>query len=172
MNLTTRFRFLLPALLAAATSAFAAESVTISGVHNCCKGCTKSIEKAITSVAGATAAVEKTSVTISAASIADLQKAADALIAAGYAGKSNNSAVKVQPGTAPDEKVAALTISGTHLCCGKCVDGVEEAVLAVPGVKGHTATKGADSFKVEGDFNAKAVMAALAAAGYSGKATK
>jgi copper chaperone CopZ len=172
MNITTRFRFLLPALLACATTAFAAETVTVSGIHNCCKGCAKGIEKAITSVAGATAAVEKTSVKISAASTGDLQKATDALVAAGYAGTSDNSAIKVQPGTAPDENVTALTISGTHLCCGKCVTGVEKAVLAVPGVKSHTAAKNADSFKVEGDFNAKAVMTALAAAGYAGKASK
>jgi copper chaperone CopZ len=172
MNITTHFRFLLPAFLACATAAFGAETVTLSGIHNCCKGCAKGIEKAVTSVSGATATVEKTNVKISAASTADLQKATDALVAAGYTGTSDNSAVKVQPGTAPDEKVAALTISGTHLCCGKCVTGVEKAVLAVPGVKSHTAAKGAQTFKVEGDFNAKAVMAALAAAGYTGKATK
>lgn len=167
MNLTTRF---LALALFVAAPAFAESKVTLSGVHNCCKSCTKGIEKAVTSVSGATAAVEKEKVTITAASDADAQKAADALVAAGYTGTSDNPAVKVNAGTAPDAKVSSLTISGTHLCCGKCVTGVEKAVLAVAGVKSHTATKGADSFKVEGDFNGKDVMTALAKAGYTGKA--
>jgi len=166
MNLTTRFFAL---ALFAAAPAFAETKVTLSGVHNCCKSCTKGIEKAITSV-GATATVEKENVTITAKNDADAQKAADALVAAGYTGTSDNPAVKVNAGTAPDTKVSSLTISGTHLCCGKCVTGVEKAVLAVPGVKSHTAAKGAESFKVEGDFNGKDVMAALAKAGYTGKA--
>lgn len=169
MNITTKYIAL--ALLAAAP-AFAESKVTLSGVHNCCKSCTKGIEKAVTSVSGATAAVEKENVTITAASDADVQKATDALIAAGYTGTSDNSKIKVNAGTAPDEKVASLTVSGTHLCCGKCVTGVEKAILTVPGVKSHTATKGAESFKIEGDFNAKAAMAALAKAGYTGKASK
>lgn len=166
MNFTTR---LLALALFAAAPAFAESKVTLSGVHNCCKSCTKGIEKAITGT-GATAAVEKENVTITAANDAGLQKATDALVAAGYTGASNNPAVKVNAGTAPDAKVSSLTISGTHLCCGKCVTGVEKAVLAVPGVKSHTAAKGAESFKVEGDFNGKDVMAALAKAGYTGKA--
>jgi copper chaperone CopZ len=65
-----------------------------------------------------------------------------------------------------------LTITGTHLCCGKCVKSVDAAVKAVPGVKSDTAEKGAQSFKVEGDFNAKAVMTALAKAGFTGTAAK
>jgi len=172
MNITHKLHLLALALIASAAPAFAESKVTLTGVHNCCKSCTKGIEKAVTSVSGATAAVEKDSVTISAGSDADVQKATDALIAAGYTGAGNNSAIKVTPGTAPDEKVSSLTISGTHLCCGKCVTGVEKAVLTVPGVKSHTAAKGAESFKVEGDFNAKAVMVALAKAGYTGKASK
>ncbi len=172
MNTTHRFQLLAITLLACATSAFGAEKVTLSGVHNCCKSCTKGIEKAVTSVPGATATVDKTSVTIAADSAADVQKATDALLAAGYTGTGDNSAIKIEPGTAPDEKVTSLTVSGTHLCCGKCVTGVEKAVLTVDGVKSHTAAKGAESFKIEGDFNAKDAMAALAKAGYTGKATK
>lgn len=168
MNFTTRF---LALALFAAAPAFAESKVTLSGVHNCCKSCTKGIEKAITSVSGATATVEKENVTITAASDADVQKATDALVAAGYTGKSDNASVKVNAGTAPDTKVSSLTISGMHLCCGKCVTGVEKAALAVSGVKSHTATKGADSFKVEGDFNGKDLMAAFAKAGFSGKAS-
>lgn len=172
MNITTKLHLIALAILGLASSSFAESKVTLTGVHNCCKSCTKGIEKAVTSVSGASAAVEKDSVTITAGSDADVQKAADALTAAGYTGTGNNAAIKVNNGTAPDEKVSSLTISGTHLCCGKCVTGVEKAVMTVAGVKSHTATKNAESFKVEGDFNAKDVMAALAKAGYTGKASK
>jgi copper chaperone CopZ len=65
-----------------------------------------------------------------------------------------------------------VTISGTHLCCGKCVTAAEKAIQAVPGVKSHTATKGAESFKVEGDFNEKELMASLQKSGFSGKVTR
>ena len=169
---TMKLHIIAITLLAFVTAAFAESKITLTGVHNCCKSCAKGIEKAVTSVSGATAACDKDSITITAGSDADVQKATDALIAAGYTGTGNNAAIKVTPGTAPDETVTSLTITGTHLCCGKCVTGVEKAVLAVPGVKSHTATKNAESFKIEGEFNAKAVMAALARAGYTGKATK
>lgn len=164
-----KFQLLSLTVLSLATSAFAAEKVTISGVHNCCKKCADGITKAVNSAPGASATVAKSSVTIAAASAADLQKAADALIAAGYIGDSDNSAVKLQAPAAPDEKVSSVTVSGAHLCCGKCVNAAEKAINAVAGVKNHTATKGADTFKVEGDFNAKALSASLAKAGFAGK---
>jgi copper chaperone CopZ len=166
-----KLHLILPVLLTLASSAFA-EKVTLTGVHNCCKSCIKGIDKAVTSVSGATAEIDKDSVTITAASTADAQKAVDALVAAGYTGTSGDAAVKVTPGTGPDEKVSALTVSGVHLCCGKCVTAVEKAILSVTGTKSHNATKGADSFKVEGEFNGKALMVALAAAGFTGKAAK
>ncbi len=171
MNLTTRFHLIALALLGLAASAVADSKVTLTGVHNCCKSCAKGIDKAVTSVSGATATIDKETVTITAGSDADVQKATNALIAAGYTGKGDNSAIKVEPGTAADSKVTSLTVSGTHLCCGKCVTAVEKAVMAVPGVKSHTAQKGSETFKVEGDFNAKQVMESLAKAGFTGKAT-
>lgn len=172
MNITTKLHLIALAILGFAAPSFAESKVTLTGVHNCCKSCTKGIEKAVTSVSGATAAVEKDSVTITAGSAADVQKATDALIAAGYTGSTSDASVKVTPGSAPDEKVSALTVSGVHLCCGKCVTAVEKAALAVSGVKSHNATKGAESFKVEGEFNAKDLMASLAKAGFTGKASK
>lgn len=69
-------------------------------------------------------------------------------------------------------KVHALKVGGVHLCCNKCVSGVNEALGKVDGVKANTAAKGAESFEVTGDFNAKDVFAALNKAGLSGKAGK
>lgn len=159
-------------LLALASTALAETKVTLSGVHNCCKKCTDGITKAVGSVNGTNATVEKTSVTITGTSAAEVQKAVDALVAAGYTGESDNAEVKVKPGAGADEKVSALTVSGVHLCCGKCVTAAQKAIQTVSGVKSDNATKGAESFKVEGDFNAKELMAALAKAGFTGTASK
>jgi len=65
-----------------------------------------------------------------------------------------------------------LKIEGVHLCCGKCVKAVDKAVKSVPGVKEQTATKGAKSFEVTGDFNDQEVFTALQKEGLSGKIAK
>ncbi|MBP6784710.1 MAG: cation transporter [Verrucomicrobiales bacterium] len=153
---------ILGAALAAFTSSVRADAtITLSGVHNCCKSCTKGIEGAITK-AGATAVVDDTTVTITAKSEGEAKKAAEALVAAGYFGEG---------ATAPaitDAKVKTATVGGVHLCCGKCVTAVEKAIKTVPGATTHTATKGAEKFTVEGDFSTKELAAALNKAGFSG----
>ena len=154
------------------STAFAAEKVTLSGVHNCCKKCTDGLNNAIATAPGVTATIEKTTVTLSGASTADLQKAVDAITAAGYTGTSDSDKVKVNAGTAADEKVTTLTVTGTHLCCGKCVTAAEKAIKSVKGVKSDTCTKGVETFKVEGNFNAKELMAALDKAGFTGTVAK
>jgi copper chaperone CopZ len=155
-----------------ASAAIAEEKVTLSGVHNCCKKCTEGLNKAVATAPGVTAKIDKSTVALTGGSTEDLQKAVDAIVAAGYTGTSDNDKVKVNAGEGADEKVTSLTVSGTHLCCGKCVTATDKAVKSVAGVKSDTAAKGAESFKVEGDFNAKEVMAALDKAGFTGKAAK
>lgn len=154
------------------STAFAEETVTLSGVHNCCKKCTEGLNKAVAKAPGVTAKIDKSTVALTAGSAEDLQKAVDAIVAAGYTGTSDSDKVKVNAATAADEKVTSLTVTGVHLCCGKCVTAADKAVKSVAGVKSDTAAKGAESFKVEGDFNAKEVMAALDKAGFTGKAEK
>jgi len=149
------------ALAAFTLSARADSTVTISGVHNCCKGCAKGIEGAVTK-AGAASEIDGTTVKITAKTEAAAKKAADALVKAGYFGEG---------ATAPEvanAKVKSATVSGVHLCCGKCVKAVEKAVKAVAGASSHTAEKGADSFTVEGDFNTAELAAALNKQGLSG----
>lgn len=138
-----------------------AESVTISGVHNCCKKCDDGIIKAVKS-AGAEAKTDKGTVIITAADAAGAKKAVEALLAAGYAGKGAEA-----PAVA-DAKVKSATVSGVHLCCGKCVTAAEKAVMSVKGVTKHDATKGAESFKVEGDFSTAELAAALNKGGLNG----
>ncbi len=167
---------LLPAvLLALAFSARAESTAKISGVHLCCKSCVTGVDKAIGKVSGATAAVDADAetVTVTAADAATAQKAADALIAAGYFGKSDNAAIKLADTSgATDAKVASIVVNEVHLCCGKCVTTVAKAVEKVPGVASHTAVKGVKTFEVKGDFSPKAVFAAIQAAGLTGKVGK
>src|SRR6516162_2914616 len=88
-------------LLAMAWSTPAAEVTSkISDVHLCCKGCVNGVEKAVSEVDGAKAAVDADAgtVTLSGADTATVQKAADALVKAGYFGKAEGD-VKLDPTT-------------------------------------------------------------------------
>lgn len=157
-------------------SALAADKTAkITGVHLCCQGCVTGAEKAVATVEGATASVDQDAGTVSLTGpdTATVQKAADALVAAGYFGKSDDASIKVTADTgAKGEKVQTLKLEGVHLCCGKCVSAVDKALKSVSGVKEHTAAKKVKSFEVTGDFNDKDVVEALQNAGLSGKVAK
>ncbi len=162
----------LVATLALATFAQAESTVKLTGVHLCCKSCVKGVDKAVGTVSGAAAAsdADAGTVTVTAPDDATAQKAVDALVAAGYFGKSENAAIKVSDATgAKDEKVSSLTVSDVHLCCPKCVKAVNAALADVKGVASNNAEKGAKSFEIKGDFNAKDVAEALQKAGLTGK---
>jgi copper chaperone CopZ len=147
-------------------------TVTLSHVHLCCDKCVKGVSSAVSHVPGATDSCDKAAgtVTLTAADKATLQKAVNALAGAGYFGESSDAAIKVSTRTgAKDAKVKSLKVSGVHLCCGKCVKAVHEALSKVPGVKGNTASKDSSSFEVTGDFSPKAVFTELNKAGLTGK---
>jgi copper chaperone CopZ len=159
--------------LALAVSVRAADvSVKLTDVHLCCSSCVKGVEKAVGAVHGATAKadMDEGTVNLTGPDSATVQKAVDALTAAGYYGKSSDASIKVNSATgAKDQKVQSLQVEGVHLCCGKCVKSVNEALGTVPGVTANTAAKGAKSFTVTGDFNDKEVFTALQKAGLTGK---
>jgi copper chaperone CopZ len=163
-------------VFALALSAQAAElSTKISDVHLCCQGCVKGVQKALADIKSVTVSADKDAgtVTLTGPNKAAVQKAADALMAAGYFGKSSDAAIKMATDTgAKGKKVQALKIEGVHLCCGKCVSTVDKAVKSVSGVEEQTAKKNAESFEVTGDFNDKDVFDALQRAGLTGKVAK
>ncbi len=160
-------------IFALALTAGAADvKVTLTDVHLCCQSCVKGVDKAIADVAGLTAKADEDTdtVTLTGPDTATVQKGADALVAAGYFGKSSDATIKIDPKTgAKNEKVSSIKIEGVHLCCGKCVKAVNEALATVPGVTGNTATKGAKSFEVRGSFNDKDVFDALQKEGLTGR---
>ncbi len=169
------FATVLTALALTHSASSAEVSAKLSDVHLCCQSCVKGVQAAIAKVPGATATVDKDAetVTLSGADTATVQKAADALVAAGYFGKSSDSKIKLSAATgAKGQKVQTLKVEGVHLCCGKCVTAVNKAVKSVEGVKSDNATKNAESFEVTGDFNDQEVFAALQKAGLTGKAAK
>ena len=160
-------------IIALSFSAAADTSAKITGVHLCCKKCVTGVQKAVDTVPGAKAEIDADngSVTLSGPDAATVQKAADALVKAGYFGKSSDVKMDASTG-AKGAKVSKLTIEGVHLCCAKCVKAAEKAVKSVPGVKEDTAAKDAKSFDVTGDFDDKEVFTALQNEGLTGKVAK
>jgi len=159
--------------LALAISARAADTtVTLTGVHICCQSCVKGVAKAVADIKGLTAKADQDAETVilTGPDTATIQKGADALVAAGFFGKSSDPAIKLNAETgAKNQKVQSIKVEGLHLCCGKCVDSVNEALGTVPGVTGNTAAKGAKSFEITGNFNDKDVFDAFQKAGLTGQ---
>jgi copper chaperone CopZ len=147
-------------------------TVTLTGVHICCQSCVKGANTALAPVTGVKSVVDMDgkTITLTGADKATVQKAVDALTAAGYFGKSSDASVKVDDSTgAKPGKVQTLEISGVHLCCGKCVTAVKAALASVDGVTGNTVASKAKSFTVTGDFDGPSVFAALQKIGLTGK---
>ena len=169
--------FALASIFAALICSAKAEDTTVklTDVHLCCNSCVKGVDKALTSVSGSKAVCDKeaSTVVITASDKATAQKAVDALVAAGYYGKSSDDSIKVASDTgATDAKVKEMKVSGVHLCCAKCVKAVHAAVMKAPGVTGETAAKDAETFEVTGDFSPKDVFAELNKAGLTGTVGK
>ncbi len=158
-------------ILALTTFARAEATVTLEGVHNCCKSCANGITKAASSVKGVTATVEGTTVTLTAKSTASAKKAVEAIMDAGYYGSTGaeSSTATAAPAS---KKLKGATVTNVHLCCGKCVKAVDAAVKSVAGVTGATIESKATSFTVEGEFEEAELVAALNKAGFQGKVGK
>lgn len=168
------FAFALIAVAASWSLGAAEVTATITNVHLCCKGCVQGAEQAVGAVPGAkaTADQEAETVTLSGPDKATLQRAATALVQAGYYGQSGEPDIKLDANSgAKGKQVQTLEIEGVHLCCAKCVKAVDQAVKSVPGVENQTAVKRAKSFQVTGNFNDRAVLEALQKAGLAGRVT-
>jgi copper chaperone CopZ len=150
-------------------------TLTMSDVHICCDSCVKGAQKAVAGVKDLTAVVDKDDETIilTGTDKTAVQNGVDALVAAGFFGRSSDPSIKVNSETgAKNQKVELLHVEGVHLCCGSCVKAINTALESVSGVKANTAKKDATSFEVTGDFNDKEVFDALQKAGLTGKVAK
>lgn len=157
------------ALVLAVSAQAADTTVTLTDAHLCCGKCENAVAKAVKS-AGAKAEVKDKKIIVTAADAAEAQKAADALVAAGFWFKSDNAAVSakdtsgVKAGT-----VTRLELTGVHSCCGKCAKAVHAALDKIDGVKAVVAEAHNDKVVVEGSFDAAKVVEALHATGLHGK---
>ena len=154
-------------------AAKAETKVELKGVHICCGACVKAIG-ALLEKEGCTGKCdqkEKT-VSITADDDAKAKKALNALGKAGFYGESDNGALAIKKGKAPSGKVASVTVTGAHNCCGMCCKALKETVKKVDGVTGDTAKPKAKSFEVTGDFDAGELVKALNAAGFSATVKK
>src|SRR5208282_4771126 len=102
--------------LALALSARAADvTVTISDVHLCCQSCVKAVAKAVADVNGLTAKADEDdgTVTLTGPDTATVQKGADALVAAGFFGKSSDPSININADTgAKNQMVQSIKIEG------------------------------------------------------------
>ncbi len=143
--------------------------VTLAGAHLCCGGCKKGVEEAVAGIDDLEVSMSGSNITVKGKSGNDVQKALDAIAAAGYYGDSDNEAVKIGDGRASDEEADSITVSNVHLCCGKCVSAIDDVLESVGGAKEHDAEKGSDSFTIKGEkMKPSAVLAALRAEGFNG----
>jgi copper chaperone CopZ len=161
-------KIILLSLIIAASAALADTTVTMSGVHNCCKSCANGITKAASSVKDVTVDAAGKTITITAKSKVNAKKAVEAIIEAGYYGKVEGIEMAAKPAKA-EGKVAKATVSGVHLCCQKCATAASDAVKGVAGVSKYDIASKAESFTVEGDFSKADLAAALNAAGFAGE---
>lgn len=143
--------------------------VTLSGAHLCCGGCKSGVEDAIAGMDDIELSMSGSNITVKGKSGGDVQKAIDAIAAAGFYGESDNEAVMIGAGRAGDTATDSVTVSGVHLCCGKCVSAIDDVIAAVKGATEHDASKDAESFTIKGEsITASAVLAALRAEGMNG----
>jgi copper chaperone CopZ len=148
-------------------------TITLNGVHNCCKGCANGITKAATGLKDVTITAEGKTVTVTAKSKSNAKKAVEAIKNAGYYGTSDD-AESASPTTssAPAKKLTEATVSGVHLCCQKCATALGDAVKSVSGVSEHTVVSKASSFTVKGEFTEADLIAAMNKAGFHGSVGK
>jgi copper chaperone CopZ len=153
-------------------AAGADQTVTLSGVHICCGSCVDAINDTVAKVPGVKAdpSQDAGTIVLTAADKPTLQKAVDALVAAGFYGKSSDAAIVVSaPSGATGDKAQVLQVTGVHLCCDQCVTKLDAVVTKVPGVTSCDAKANAEVFTVKGDFKPADVFAAMNGAGFSGK---
>jgi hypothetical protein len=155
------------AVVAVARPSFAETKVTMEKVHLCCKSCVTGAEKAVKSVNGATAACDQKAGTISitAPDEATAQKAVDALVDAGYYGKTTGATLKADNASTTVVKTAEVT--GFHNCCPKCSTAINDT-LKKAGAKGEVAKK-ETKVTVTGDIDPSKLTAAFEDAGLHAK---
>ncbi len=154
------------ALLSCAGAALAAD-VKVSGLHNCCPGCSGGITNALNAAGAKNVTLTKTEVTFSAD---EADKAVKALHDAGYGGKVEGAKAP-EAVEAKGYKATTLKFTGAHNCCGACSGSIVKALkdLGTVTIKPRETTFTLTSDK---EIDAEAAIKALRAGGYNAKLVK
>ena len=149
-----------------AGAVLAAETMKLTDMHICCGGCTKGILKAVEGLTAVKVTVDQDAeeATIVADDKAAGIKALKAIAAAGYHASIDGKTIDME--NAPAGKVTRLTVSNAHNCCGACTTAIKGAIKTVAGVEADTCKPKQAEFVIEGTVEAKAVVEALAKAGF------
>lgn len=158
---------LLGATVLLAAGAAQAADVKITGIHNCCPGCTKAIQTALTGAGAADVVCKPTEVTFT---CPDADKAVKALFEAGYSGKVEGAKAPEAEGV-KELKEKTLKITGIHNCCGNCTR-VLQGVLKPYGTADVKPRAEVITITSESAIDAEALMKSLREAGFSAKIAK
>lgn len=153
-----------------------AVTITLTGVHLCCKDCEAAVMKIPANEkapipAGVTITPDRKAeaIIISAPSGKDAQAALRGVIAGGFYGASDNEAVKIADLKPDDFTTDTMIVRDVHLCCNGCVRAFAKAVESVDGVESQEAKAGSASVKIAGKgFKPYEVMQALREVGLGG----
>ena len=116
-----------------------AGEIVLKGAHLCCGKCDKGLTEALTKVSGVTEIniSDKKVVTFQVSDDKVKTAAIKSISKAGFFGKTTYDGKKVKfPKTGAKKKgsVNSITLYSMHICCGKCVKGVNKALEKVEGV--------------------------------------
>lgn len=140
--------------------------LTLAEAHLCCGGCRNAVVGAVAGMEGVAVTTEGKNVMVSAPTGAKAMEAVKAIHAAGYYGVPSMEIFADKTPYAA-EKTKSATLTGIHLCCGKCVTAATEAIKSVEGVAEVTGMeKNAAQVTVSGEFSPAALAQALHAAGF------
>jgi len=156
-------------MLSQGVAAWAAESVTFSGVHLCCGACTRAVQSAISKVEGVTVKVDANAgdVTLTAADAKQLKAGVKALADAGFHGTADKKDYAMADDSgAGKEKTQRIVLINVHNCCAGCAGAIEDACKEADGVKAVAIGSRQPKCVIEGDFVPAAVVKALNDAGF------
>jgi len=156
-----------------------AAEVAVKGVHLCCGACLKSAKAALADVDGvsdANANQKTKTVSFQATDEKSTKAGLKALADAGFHGAATADGKKVSFPTTEVKaglKADSVKLTGVHLCCGACVNGVKKAVQGVAGVSALQIDRDGKTVSATGkNIDVAAFVGALNKSGFHGELSK
>ena len=153
-----------------------AVDVSVKGVHLCCGGCVSAATAAVETVKGLTNVGGDANTKVIAFKAPDMAAAKaglEALAKAGFHGTATADkrpipfpAIAIKKGTT----APSVTITGLHLCCGACKQGLQKALATVDAIQEIKIDQDALTCTVTGtELDVNVVFDALYKGGYHGE---